>query len=285
MRAVLFALFLVCPFVFGGAAEARFKDSGSWVFSKWDGAPLRIFYNIPPEADENTPILFIIAGARRNADVYCKNWKRLAEDNGFITLCPEGKLKDFPTEYDYNAGGVMSASGKVQAERKWLFSAIEPIFDDFVSRFSSKRKKYSIYGHSAGGGFVHLYMLMKPKARVHKAVSANAAFFALPTSRIPYPFGLGGLSISKKDLQAWLAKDLTIMLGELDIGPRTKPLSNGPIARQQGPSVYARGLKFFATALEAANLLDMKLNWHLEVVPSVGHQSTFLSPFAIKHLF
>src|SRR6478672_10384519 len=46
--------------------------------------------------------------------------------------------------------------------------------------------------HSAGGGFVHLFMLMKPKAKVNRAVAANPAFFTMPDNDKVFPFGLKG---------------------------------------------------------------------------------------------
>ena len=45
---------------------------------------------------------------------------------------------------------------------------------DFLS------EKFYLFGHSAGGGFVHRYLLFKKEAPVLKAVAANPAFVTLP---------------------------------------------------------------------------------------------------------
>ena len=266
------------------AKAAELSGAGNFVFSDWPGPAIRVFYQIPEGAGPESRILFVIAGARRNAKTYCQHWVELSRQNGFIVLCPQATKDRFPSEYDYNAGGVVTPDGERRPEEKWLFSAIELIFDDFTQRFGSTRTQYSLYGHSAGGGFVHRYMLFKPDAPVAAAVAANPAFFTMPTN-VPYPFGFQNTGLGQDDLKRWLSKKLTILLGELDTDPRTKPLSNSAAANLQGPNVYARGLKFFAAGLEAANITKVDMQWKLEVVENIGHKSEQMTPFALRHLF
>jgi len=82
-----------------------------------------------------------------------------------------------------------------------------------------------------------------------------------------------------------LAKPLTILLGDQDLGPRTKPLSNGPEARAQGPNVFTRGLRFHASGVSAAVAAEVPLGWRLEVVHDVGHSNTRMAPHAVRFLF
>src|SRR3954454_2110358 len=72
----------------------------------------------------------------------------------------------------------------------WLFSAIDPIFDDFKKQFGSTRETYELYGHSAGGGFVHFVLLMVPDAKIDHAVAANPPSYTMPDADVAYPFGL-----------------------------------------------------------------------------------------------
>lgn len=248
------------------------------------GLPLRVEYCIPEGANADTPILIVVPGARRNAGEYRDQWADLAIANGFIVLTLGASAEYFPTEYDYNAGGVVSVSGKVRPHRERLFAAIEPMFEDFCRRFPSDRETYSIYGHSAGGGFVHRYLLMEPEARVDAAICANPAFCSFPQREWPYPFGMGGVNVNDKALAAWFGKPLTVLLGDRDLNPRTKPLSNGPSARRQGPHVYGRGLNFFQTALAEASRLDTPLMWRLVVVNRVGHSNQHMASHAVKLL-
>lgn len=285
MRRFIYGLVLISMIIVTNSAQAFTQGEGSYIFDEWSGAPLKIYYNIPTKAKKDAPVLMVIAGAKRNADIYCGYWKELSDKHGFITLCPSAAKEDYPDEYDYNAGSVITAEGKRQAEEKWLFSALEKIFEGFKKDYGSSVKEFSLFGHSAGGGFVHRYMLLKPDAPVFKAVAANPAFTTMPNFDHAYPFGLKKIGLEERDLSTWLSQPLTIMLGELDTGPRGYPLSNSKIANAQGPSVYARGLNFFSKSLVSAKKYDVSHRWKLVVIPMVGHSGSKMSPAALEHLF
>ena len=283
-------LLLVVNSTKGLAEEQVFPSSpfpplGAYELSSPAGKPIGVSYCVPPSSGPDTPILIVIPGARRNAGEYRDQWSDLATANRFIVLTVEASVKYFPTEYEYNAGGVIDSDGNQRPKEEWIYSAIEPLFDDFVKRFGSSRTSYSLYGHSAGGGFVHRFMLMKLDARVDRAVAANPAFYSLPTQELPYPFGLRGIPLEDNALENWFSKPLVILLGELDTNPRTKPLSNGPLARSQGPHVYARGLGFFHAAQMAAQEREAPFAWRLEIVPDVGHSNAHMASHAVRHLF
>lgn len=257
---------------------------GAYTFQGWDGPPMRIFYSIPPDSSADTRIVIVIPGARRNADDYRDQWHHLAMANKFIVLTIEGSKDNFPTEWDYNAGGVIGSDGEVKPEATRIFSVIEPIFDDFKTRFGSDQGTYGLYGHSAGGGFVHRFALFHPEARFDVAVSANAAFFTMPTSSEAYPFGLSGAPLADDAVQRWLDSRLVIMLADRDTGPRKNELSNSEDARRQGPSVFARGLGFFQDALVAADREGVDLKWKLHIVQNVGHSNTNMASYATRYL-
>lgn len=266
------------------AAPNRFDPIGSYVTESPGGKPLGVHYCVPPGSGPDTPILIVIPGARRNAAEYRDQWADLATSNGLIVLTLEATQEHYPTEYDYNAGGVLDSNRRVRPASEWLFSAIEPLFEEFRERYGSSRAGYLLYGHSAGGGFVHRFLLMKPGARVERAVAANPAFCAYPTRDLEYPFGLGGLPLAEGATETWFAKPLVILLGDRDLNPRTKPLSNGPQARRQGPHVLARGVGLYHKALKAADRLGPALRWKLEVVHGVGHSNTHMASYAVRHL-
>jgi hypothetical protein len=178
---------------------------------------------------------------------------------------------------------VINSAGEVQPRERWLFSAIEPLFDDFAKRFGSTRQTYAQYGHSAGGGFVHRFLLFNPEARVTRAVAANPAFVTMPDEQISYPFGLADAPLAEGAVANWFNRKLVILLGDRDLGPRRKPLSNGPRARLQGPHVYARGQKLFRAARTRARTEEYDFRWQLEVVPNVGHSNTHMASHAAKY--
>ena len=256
-----------------------------YVFDDWQGSPIDVITYIPPNATKNTPLLIVVPGASRDAQRFHASWLDLAKKNHFSVLTIGAKKSFFPDEYSYNAGGVITPSGELVDESKWLFTVIEPLFIDFKKRYGFTTKKFYLFGHSAGGGFVHRYLLFNPRAPIIKAVAANPAFVTLPDSDIRYPFGIKNAPISDKNIKSWVNMDLAIILGEDDLGPRTKPLSNGPDARAQGPNCLARGKLLYNETKRKAEELKANFMWELITVPGVGHDNYNLAPFASIYLF
>lgn len=268
-----------------GEQQAVWTEKGYYRFDKWAGQAIGVHYSVPPDAGPASPILLVVPGAQRNASEYRDAWHSLALANTFIVLAIEASEDDFPTEFDYNAGGVVAPTGVARSEEAWTYSAIEPLFDDFKAKFGSQRQRYSLYGHSAGGQFVHTYLLFKPDARVSRAVAANPALFMMPRSKEEYPFGPHAAPVTPKAIARWLASPLVIVLGDRDVGPRTRPLSSGPRAQAQGPHVLARGLRFYYEALVTASEMGVPLAWKLEIVRGVGHSNEDVASHAVKYLF
>ena len=256
-----------------------------YVFDDWQGSPIDVITYIPPNATKNTPLLIVVPGASRDAQRFHASWLDLAKKNHFSVLTIGAKKSFFPDEYSYNAGGVITPSGELVDESKWLFAVIEPLFIDFKKRYGFTTKKFYLFGHSAGGGFVHRYLLFNPRAPIIKAVAANPAFVTLPDSDIRYPFGIKNAPISDKNIYSWVSMDLAIILGEDDLGPRTKPLSDGPDARAQGPNCLARGKLLYNETKRKAEELKANFMWELITVPGVGHDNYYIAPFASIYLF
>ena len=283
--------FFLLFFIFFSCSPSSEKTIGQveppwgYVFTEWEGAPIDVITYIPPNANAETPILMVIPGASRDAQRFHASWLDLAKKNHFSVLTIGAKKSFFPDEYSYNAGGVITENGDLVDESKWLFNVIDPLFNDFKKRYGFLSKRFYLFGHSAGGGFVHRYLLFNKEAPVVKAVAANPAFVTLPDTNTLYPFGLKGISNSDKDIKSWLNKNMAILLGEDDLGPRTKPLSNGQMARAQGPNCLERGKLLYRTAKTKAEELDLDFNWELITVPDVGHDNFKLAPFASIYLF
>mgnify|MGYP006100751139 CR=1 FL=1 len=256
-----------------------------YVFDKWKGPPLNVIVYIPKDANPQTPILIVVPGASRDAQRFHASWLDLAKKNKF-TVVTIGATKDhFPDEYSYNAGRVISKEGYAIHEEQWLFSAIEPLFLDIKKRYGFNSKKFYLFGHSAGGGIVHRFLLFKPNAPVIKAVAANPAFVTLPDKKTSYPFGIKNTPVNNDDIKQWLGHKLAIVLGESDLGPRTQPLSNGVMAKKQGPNCFTRGTLLYNRAQEKATQEKTSFGWSLITVPGVGHDNYNIAPSACEFLF
>ena len=129
------SIFLIFIFFFSRAyCEGYIEPVGppwGYVFDKWEGAPIDIINYIPPNATPHTPLLFVIPGASRDAQRFHGSWLDLAKKHHFSVLTIGANQKHFPDEYSYNAGNVIDKNGNYIEQKKWLFSAIELIFNDF----------------------------------------------------------------------------------------------------------------------------------------------------------
>ena len=98
-------------------------------------------------------------------------------------------------------------------------------------------------------------------------------------------FTLKDVPINDGMIKLWLQRDLAIVLGLEDLGPRTKPLSNGLMARSQGSNCLERGKLLHHRAEEKSKDLDANFQWELILVPNVGHDNYNIAPSACKYLF
>lgn len=251
----------------------------------WPTANLRLHINRPATMTSDIPIVLVIPGAKRNADEYSQYWLPLARRMPLITITIECDLKQCPSEYHYNLGGYKLQDGSTPDARHQFFSVPELAFAAIKQQYQLNAKGFYLFGHSAGGTFAHLYQLMRPQAPVIHVIAANPAFFMLPDPAIVYPFGLQNSGLTESQVGDWLAKTTLVMLGDNDLAPRTKALSNSPFAQQQGLAVFSRGLQFFARSTDWVLAQKRQPGWRLMLVHGVGHDAEAMAPYALEHWF
>lgn len=256
-----------------------------FVFKDWGGDPVDVIVYIPAGADKHTDILMVIPGTSRDAQRFHASWLSFAKEDTFAVITIGASKNYFPDEYSYNGGNIIDSGGNLINRDRWLFSVIEKIFNTVKKKHGFQTERFHLFGHSAGGGFVHRYMLFMPNAPVVKAVAANSAFVTLPDKTVDYPFGLKNIPVNNFMLDRWLEKNLAIFLGADDTGPRTQPLSNSTKAREQGYSCLSRGKRLFKEAKNTARIRGVKFGWELRVVPRVGHDNRLIAPHAREFLF
>lgn len=262
---------------------ADLPPSGEYRFSRWAGKPLKVLYRIPPTVDQGSRIVIVMPGAKRNGEQYRSEWDSLAVTNNFILVVIEANLLQFPSEYEYNLGGVIDSTGEVRPRKEWLLTAIDKVFVDFKKRSGSAQENYILYGHSAGGCLVLMHQLFLSKSHAARVIAGNPAFFMLPSKAESFPFGLQNAPVTDLQLDRWYRKDLVLMLGDRDREQRTHELSNSEAANSQGPHVFARGLKFFQASLCHTAEQNKPHRWTLEIVPGVGHSNAEIAPHAVKY--
>ena len=158
--------------------------------------PINVYYYVPASADPDSPIVFVFHGTNRNAEDYRDTRISKAEQYNLMVFAPEYRSAFFPGSSGYNLGNVFT-NGENPSEQTlndssiWTFSTIEPMFDSVISRTSNNSETYHLFGHSAGGQFVHRFVLFNPGARFGTAIASNSGWYTLPDATIEFPYGLG----------------------------------------------------------------------------------------------
>ena len=282
----LFLFFVTTIFIFApvsiNAAEGLKTGKGTFIFSdrKGDpGKPVTVYYYKPTNYSNNSKVLFIIHGVKRNAKGYMKPWIKIAEKNNALLLAPEFSDKYYPKSKGFAQGNISLP------KEKWTFSVIEHLFDHVKGITGNTNQYYDIYGHSAGGQFVHRMVLFMPDARINKAVAANAGWYTLPDFSEKFPYGLKKTQVNDTTLKRSFAKNLTILLGDKDNDPNHGQLRKTKRAMKQGTNRFDRGKFFFKSAVAEAKKLNTLLNWKQKVVKGAAHSNKKMSVGAAKVLF
>ncbi len=264
------------------ATDSAMKED--FEFSGWQGPALRVFVSRPNDPVGAVPVVIVMHGVKRNADVYRDQWHELAGRHGFLLAVPRFTQAEFPGADGYNLGNTMDSSGQPNPPETWSFAVLEPLFEALRERYGLTTERYSLYGHSAGGQYVHRFLLHNPAARVCSYVPANAGWYTMPDFRQHFPYGLNGSRVSREQLQAALQLPVTLLLGDRDIDSNDPNLRHTPEADAQGLTRLARGFSFFESARVAANEYDVPFNWHIATVRGVNHDNSRMAPAAIPHL-
>ena len=299
----LFALLLTAAAVFATVSHAHAQKAkpetkpeklasgkGSFLYTDTAlnvGKPLTVWYFQPPDP-VHARVLFVMHGTLRNGEEYRDQWAALAQKYGLLLIVPEFNAKDYPSGR-YNRGNIMGLDDAVlQPKTAWTFPLIERLFDDVKKRTGNQSAKYDIFGHSAGGQFVHRFVLFMPHARYRRAIAANSGYYTLPTVQgddPAYPFSFKGTGTTETDIALVLQRDMVILLGESDTDPNDPDLYHSPEADRQGMYRLARGKNFDKAAHDEAAHLHIKTGWRVVTVPGVGHSNTNIAAAAAAALY
>ena len=266
------------------SSQALTTGKAQFMFSGWQGPALRVWTYTPEKSTQESAVVFVMHGTKRDAERYRNEWADLADEHNFLVVVPEFPKSQFPGSRGYNLGNVLNKNGQKNNPEIWSFSAIEPLFDAIKARTGNQQKGYAIYGHSAGSQFVHRFLYHIPEARITRAVAANAGWYTLPDFAVAFPYGLRQSVVTEDQLKTTLEKQLVILLGTEDTNTTSKNLRKTPEALAQGPHRLARGQYYFSAAQKAAKKYDSGFNWQLEFAPGVGHKNGLMAEFAVPLL-
>lgn len=249
------------------------------------GDTIGIYYHIPAGRDIATmPVQVIIAGMNRNADRYRDDWIAKADQYGFLLIAPDLDEEHFP-ERVYQLGNVQDEDGAFNAPEDRVYPLIDKIFQFFLEHSCSRAEGFNIYGHSAGGQFVHRFALLHDSPYARRMVAANAGWYTFPSDTASYPYGIAEVGPRDGiDPAVYYGRQLILLLGDADT-LRTESLRQTPEADAQGLTRLARGQRFFSWCRRDASRRGAAFNWQMRLVGGVGHSNPKMGPAAADVLY
>ncbi len=222
-------------------------------------------------------VLFVHHGVGRNGADYRDYWLPMIDEIGVLAIAVEFSEAAFPDYLWYHFGNMHAEDGTPNPREQWTYGVVERLFTALCEQGVTKRRTYGLFGHSAGGQFVHRMLSFGYRDRVAVAVSANAGTYAMPDVEIAWPFGLGDTGHDAQTLRRLLEYPITVMTGTLDISTTGRFFPKGPRSMRQGATRHERAHNYVRAGHAAAEALGTRCAWSVINVPDVGHDGRRMS--------
>ncbi len=223
------------------------------------------------------PVVFVQHGVLRNGDEYRDFWIPAADRHGLLIVAPTFSNEHWPEVECYNNGLAYDDQGQPRDLDTWTYAIQGRLWDALRAAGVSTRDKVHLFGHSAGGQFVHRLMSSQPHAPYAAVAAGNPGWYTLPVLDETYPDGLGGVGLDTGHIDRLLGFPLLILAGDQDIVTEDKHLPSNPAALRQGPHRFARAHHYVETGRRIAQERGVPFNWQLQVVPGIGHDGRAMS--------
>jgi len=226
------------------------------------------------------PVVLVHHGVARNGSDYRDYWLPHVDEAKVLAIAIEFPERSFPEYLWYNFGNLHGKDGRPNLRSQWTFGIDSRLVASLTAQRITTTRRYGLFGHSAGGQYVHRMLSFGYREDVAVAVTANAGTYAMPDLSIDWPWGLGATEVTQADVPALLAFPLTIMAGTTDTKTTGRFFPGGKKSLQQGPHRHARAHAYLAAARQAAAQCNTPLAWRVIDVPNVGHDGRRMSAAA-----
>ena len=217
------------------------------------------------------PVVVVLHGMLRNGDDYRDFWIKPAERHKLLIVAPTFSDEAYPEPGNYNNGRVYDDEGNLRPRDRWVYATPARVVEALREAGVMTQPKARIYGHSAGGQFVHRMVSTHGADCFSDIVAANAGWYSLPVLDRVFPEGLGGIGLNEDDLRRLFAYPLRLLAGMDDSQANAENLPSNPEALAQGPGRFQRACNYFARGKAAAERLDTPFNWMFTEVPGIAH--------------
>ncbi len=268
-----------------GTGVLNFKD-----YAPFSAKNIKLYYHIPVSANSQSPILIAIHGAERDGNYTRNIFVNQANSLGFIVIAPEFSDADFPGGDGFNLGNIFvdgdnPSPSTLNDEEDWIYSAIDPIFDYMAGAIGSSQISYDLFGHSAGGQFVHRLIQFKPNSKVNRIIAASSGWYTVPDKAVVFPYGFKDSPAEDWGLASLFEKKLTIIVGEKDDNPDDAGLRHNNLVDAQGDDRLERAQYFYTTSSQIAKDANATYNWNYQSIPNAGHDLSATSTTAVNLLY
>ncbi len=261
------------------------RSSLPFIDARHPERPLEVNFYRPGRHRPEDEVVFVQHGMLRNGDDYRDFWIEAAEKHNLLIVAPTFGNEHFPEAGGYNNGLVVGEDGTIAAQDDWLYAVPVRVLAALRQAGVTGRDKVKLFGHSAGGQFVHRLLATQSATPYEVAFPANSGWYTLPTLERRFPEGLGGLGLGEAELARWLAWPMVIFAGDQDIVTSDPNLPAQPEALAQGPMRYARAHFMLDFAKAEAARRGLPCNWSLITVPGIGHDGAAMSRAAAAYWY
>ena len=132
------------------------------------------------------PVVIVQHGVLRNGDEYRDFWIEAADKHKLLIVALTFSNEIWPGVESYNNGRVFSAGGNPRHIDGWTYALVGNVIRDMIDAEITDGQNVYLFGHSAGGQFVHRLMSsqshapFKAVADVYKRQAWNSATSTWP---------------------------------------------------------------------------------------------------------
>ena len=231
----------------------------------------------PQGVAADAPLVLVQHGVLRNGDDYRDFWMPAADRYGLQIMAPTFGNEHWPGVESYNNGSVWTEDGELRERTYWSYQVVKTLAQQLRETGIVRGQPLYLFGHSAGGQFVHRFASTLGADGFAGVVAGNPGWYTLPDAALSFPGGLANIGLPADALARLLATPLVILAGDQDTETSDPNLPAEPAALRQGPHRFARAHHYFAAGQKAAAQLGMPLAWQLHDVAGIGHDGEAMS--------
>jgi pimeloyl-ACP methyl ester carboxylesterase len=252
--------------------------------------PIRVFYHIPTNLLENSPVLLVFHGNGRDAAPSRDALIAKANKLGFVVLVPEFSRDLFPGSDTYHLGNIFEdgdhpSPQTLHPKEEWTFSMIDPLFEYFKKLTGLTAPTYDVLGHSAGGQVAHRFVYFWNEAHYNRIVASASGWYTMPHKDVSFPYGLAESPAEELPYANIFRVPLTVLIGTADNDPNAASLRHTSQADAQGSNRLARAQYFFQQSAALAQSNNAVFAWQYRTMNNVGHDFEASAAYAADLLY